>query len=63
MHDSSAVLAVLCPWLFTRARRLAAHVECQGKHTRGVCVADMRVEAHDSLTYEECLSLDAGMSR
>jgi len=42
VHDSSALLAVVCPHVFTKSRRTTVHVECTGQLTRGVSVADLR---------------------
>lgn len=42
VHDSTAVLALICPELFTEHRQCVVDVECEGTHTRGVTVADVR---------------------
>ena len=49
VHDSCAVLALTNPGLFTKSFAAVVDVECHGKLTLGVTVADMRghVELRD----------------
>jgi inosine-uridine nucleoside N-ribohydrolase len=61
MHDPTTVAAVIDPSLVTTVSA-EVHVECDGKYTAGMTVADLRPERQGrySANVEVCTGIDAG---
>jgi purine nucleosidase len=49
LHDPTVVLYCLCPELFEVSKEVKVHVECEGKLTRGVTIADFSDKFREDL--------------